>query len=94
MIRFAAPLLALSFAGSQEPIVADGSSPQIAIDTRGTVRIVFGRRDSIFVVTSRDNARTFAEPELVGVVPKMHLGNTRGPTIASSANKSAIMAFD
>ena len=95
MIRLLAPLLAFSLFGSEEPIViADGSSPQIAIDTRGTIRMVFGQRDSIFVATSTDNARSFGAPALVAVVPNMHLGNTRGPTIASSATRSAIMAID
>ena len=95
MIRLLAPLLAFSLFGSEEPtVIADGSSPQIAVDTRGTIRMVFGRRDSIFVVTSGDNARSFGAPALVAVVPNMHLGNTRGPTIASSATRSAIMAVD
>jgi hypothetical protein len=56
--------------------------------------MVFGRSDSIFVVTSTDDARSFSAPTVVGVVPGMHLGNTRGPTIASSANRSAILAID
>lgn len=95
MIRLIAPLLAFSLLGSEEPtVIADGSSPQIAVDTRGTIRLVFGRRDSIFVVTSSDNARSFGAPTFVGAVPNMHLGNTRGPTIASSATRSAIMAID
>ena len=95
MIRLFAPLLAFSLVASEEPtLIADGSSPQIAVDTRGTIRMVFGRRDSIFVVTSIDNARTFGGPTLVAVVPNMHLGNTRGPTIASSASRSAVMAVD
>jgi hypothetical protein len=96
MVRLVVLFLAASLANAQEApvLVREGSSPQIAVDGRGTIRMVFGRSDSIFVVTSTDDARTFRAPTVVGVVPGMHLGNTRGPTIASSANRSAILAID
>lgn len=96
MIRLAALFLAVSFANAQEApvLIRQGSSPQIAVDSRGTIRMVFGRSDSIFVVTSTDDGRSFSAPTVVGVVPGMHLGNTRGPTIASSVNRSAILAID
>ena len=96
MIRLIPLFLAASIANAQQSpvLVREGSSPQIAVDSRGTIRMVFGRSDSIFVVTSTDDARSFSAPTLVAVVAGMHLGNTRGPTIASSTNRSAILAID
>lgn len=96
MVRLLTLFLAAAAANAQEApiLVREGSSPQIAVDSRGTIRMVFGRSDSIFVVTSTDDARSFSAATVVGVVPGMHLGNTRGPTIASSANRSAILAID
>ena len=72
----------------------EGSSPQLAIDSRGTIRMLFGRSDTIFVVASTDNGKTFSSPVIAGVVQDMHLGSTRGPTIASSRDASLAMAVD
>jgi hypothetical protein len=96
MARLLPLFFVASFAAAQEPpiFVREGSSPQIAMDRGGVVRMVMGRSDSIFVVTSTADARSFSAPTLVGVIPGMHLGNTRGPVIASSTNRSAILAVD
>lgn len=75
-------------------MVREGSSPQLVTDTRGTVRMIFGRRDTIFSATSRDKGGTFDVPQIVGLVRGMHLGNTRGPVVASSATRSLIAAGD
>lgn len=95
-MRLAAILLFIATLAAQPaPTAVDaGSSPQIAVDTRGVVRIVYGRKDTAFVVTSRDNGATFGAPAMVGSVAGMHLGNTRGPTIASSRDRSVVMAID
>lgn len=74
--------------------IREGSSPQLALDVSGTVRMIFGRQDTIFVVTSTDNAASFSSPVVVGIVKDMHLGNTRGPTLASSRNYSLVAAVD
>src|SRR5687768_16051527 len=90
-------LLALAASAAiQEPatLVREGSSPQIAVDAGGTIRMVFGRKDTIFVVTSTDHGRSFGPATVVGVVPAMHLGNTRGPTIASSRRRTIVLSAD
>ena len=89
------PLLALLFAMAA-PIVPvhEGSSPQLAVDSRGTVRMIFGRQDTIFAVTSTDQGKSFGVALVVGVVPDMHLGNTRGPVIASSKSRTLVAAVD
>jgi hypothetical protein len=78
-----------------EPVaIREGSSPQLALDGRGVIHMIFGRRDTIFHVSSRDRGATFSPAEIVAVVPSMHLGNTRGPVIASSRNQSMVTATD
>lgn len=73
--------------------VSTGSSPQLAVDARGMVRMVFGRGDTILSVTPTDHGITFSPPSVVGVVAGMHLGNTRGPVIASSTQRSLAAAI-
>ncbi|HEY4324583.1 MAG TPA: hypothetical protein VGN20_11375 [Mucilaginibacter sp.] len=77
-----------------ENIISKGRQPQVSVDNAGSIRIAFGRNDSIFCATSLDKGNTFAKAVLVGVVPKMHLGMARGPQLASSANFSIITAID
>ena len=45
-------------------------------------------------MTSSDNGLNFSIPVLVAELPKMHLGHTRGPQIASSGTRSLITAID
>ena len=70
-----------------------GQQPQISVDGKGIIRVVFGRNDSIFCFTSL-GGENFSNESLVGVVPEMHLGMARGPQLASSTNISLITAMD
>jgi hypothetical protein len=74
--------------------ISAGQQPQISIDNKGVLRVVFGRKDQIFCATSNDRGVTFSKPVLVANVPAMHLGMSRGPQIASSAGFSVITAMD
>lgn len=71
-----------------------GLQPCVSRDNQGTIRIVFGRADSIFCLTSTDHGATFSKPVLVGHIQGMHLGMTRGPQVAGSAKYSVITAID
>lgn len=71
-----------------------GLQPNIGIDLKGTIRLAYGEDDKIYCMTSTDNGSSFSKPELVARVRDMHLGNTRGPQIASSSNYSMITAID
>jgi hypothetical protein len=84
----------LSWSGVNSNIISEGSQPQISTDSKGIVRVVFGRKDEIYCATSTDNGITFSKPVLVARVPDMHLGMSRGPQLASSANCSVITAMD
>lgn len=71
-----------------------GRQPNIAVDIKGVVRMVYGNDEKIYCITSTDNGTTFSKPVLVAQLPGMHLGNTRGPQLASSKNYSMIAAID
>jgi hypothetical protein len=70
-----------------------GQQPNVAIDTKGVVRMVYGDGESIYCQTSTNNGLTFSKPVLVGQLTGMHLGHSRGPQIASSANYTLITAI-
>jgi hypothetical protein len=71
-----------------------GEQPNAAIDTKGVIRVAFGKGEQIYCMTSTDKGETFSKPVLVGELSGMHLGHTRGPQIASSNNYSIITAMD
>ncbi len=71
-----------------------GQQPNVAIDTKGTIRLAYGKGEKIYCITSANNGATFSNPVLVGQITGMHLGHTRGPQIASSKNYSLITAID
>ena len=81
---------AAATAGSE----VSGQQPNAAIDTKGTVHVVFGKDDAIYTMSSADNGQSFSEPVKVATLPEMHLGMSRGPQIASSRNYSLVTAMD
>jgi hypothetical protein len=80
--------------GAIANIPISGQQPNLAIDTKGTIRMVYGEGEKIYCVTSSDNGNTFSKSVLVATLPGMHLGHSRGPQIASSARFSMITAMD
>lgn len=74
--------------------LARGEQPQITVDNKGLVRLVFGEKDKIYYSTSNDKGQTFSKPVLIGEVAKMHLGMTRGPQLATSKDYSVVTAMD
>ena len=77
-----------------QDFIGQGKQPEIALDSKGVVRVVFGRNDSIFCSSSTDKGLSFSLPTLVGHLSKMHLGMSRGPQLASSLHYSIITAMD
>lgn len=71
-----------------------GKQPNLAIDPKGVVRMVYGSGSKIYCSTSTNKGETFSKPVLVADLPDMHLGSSRGPQIASSNSKSVIVAID
>ena len=74
--------------------VGMGEQPQITVDSRETVRLVYGHAGKIYFSTSTDKGRTFSEPNVIGEVNEMHLGMTRGPQLATSKDYSVVTAMD
>jgi hypothetical protein len=74
--------------------IGNGQQPQVSVDTKGIVRVVFGSADQIFCATSTDHGVSFGKPLLVAKVPEMHLGMSRGPQFTSSKNFSVITGID
>lgn len=74
--------------------IGNGQQPQVSVDTKGIIRVVFGSDDQIFCATSIDDGVSFNKPLLVGKVPDMHLGMSRGPQFTSSNKISVITAMD
>jgi len=83
-----------SYSNQRNVLGITGQQPNLAIDTKGIIRMVYGDGEKIYCVTSSDNGANFSKPLLVASLAGMHLGNTRGPQIASSANSSLIAAMD
>lgn len=89
--------LLMLFSAWNEPefhTLSAGIQPQVSIDTKGIVRVVFGRNDSIFCATSINQGKTFSASIWVAKVKEMHIGMGRGPQIASSVKFSVITAMD
>ena len=80
--------------GYSQTVLAPGEQPQITVDDKGLIRLVFGEKDKILYTTSVDNGKTFTKPVVIGEVVKMHLGMTRGPQLASSKDYSIVTAID
>ena len=89
---FISSLFETKFVSNDQAI--KGLQPNIGIDLKGTIRIAYGDDEKIFCITSTDNGSSFSKPVLVARIPELHLGMSRGPQIASSANYSMITAID
>ena len=85
--------ISISVACAQSTL-APGEQPQITVDAKGFIRLVYGEKDKIFFSISADNGKSFSIPQLIGQISEMHLGMTRGPQLATSKNFSIVTAMD
>ncbi|HVS91891.1 MAG TPA: hypothetical protein VHE59_07675 [Mucilaginibacter sp.] len=77
-----------------EKILGDGNQPQLAVDTHGAIRIVYGQDDKIYYSESHNEGLTFSKPALIAEVPGMPLGMSRGPQLASSDHYTVVTVMD
>ncbi len=84
----------ISFAPNTTIIIDNGQQPQITVDNRGTIRIIYGNEDKIYCATSIDNGVAFPDIQIIGAVNNMHLGMSRGPQVASSKYYTLVSAID
>jgi len=66
--------------------------PQLAA-AGGTVALVFGSGDGIYLARSPDNGRSFAAPSKLARLPKMLLGRHRGPRVAIAGDAILVSAI-
>src|SRR5688572_398019 len=97
-MRALGPILLLTYLIHAEVLaqtsLAAGEQPQMSLDAKGIIRLVYGEKDKILFTESKDNGSTFSKPVLVAEIPGMHLGMTRGPQIATSKDYSLVTAMD
>ena len=71
----------------------DAKQPQVAISSEGTIYVVFGKENGIYVCQSEDVADKFSSPVKIGEVPKLALGMRRGPRVAASGKFVTVTAI-
>jgi len=74
--------------------IIQGQQPNLSVDNKGVIRVVYGKGEGIYCITSINRGLSFSSEVLVAELPGMHLGNTRGPLIASSKNFSVVSSID
>ena len=65
-------------------IIANGQMPNIIKDKTGMLHLVYGTGDSIMYLYSSDGGRSFSNPALISVLPKLAASHTRGPQIVAT----------
>jgi len=90
MIWFLAALLALHV--PQVSPNAPNRQPQLAA-AGGTVALVFGSGESIWLARSTDDGRLFDAPVKVADLPKLLLGRHRGPRVAIAGGAMLVSAI-
>ena len=86
-----------SYRNEKEPegaslIVGQGQMPNATNDSKGNIYIVFGTGDSIMYSLSINHGRSFSNPVLVSILPKLAASAMRGPQIAATSNGVIIIA--
>jgi hypothetical protein len=87
------PLLILLAAHLVPPTAIDYKQPQLAA-SKDLVAAVFGSGTSIYFTSSRDQGTTFSEPRKIADVPKLNLGNHRGPRVVFTPTAIVISAIN
>lgn len=90
-------LLLINWLSGTKPVgsrpVGKGIHPSVATDPAGNAHIVYGQDEVVFYTTSR-TGETFEAPVRIDSVPGLHIGASRGPQIAATAQSVVITAID
>ena len=73
-------------------IIAAGQMPDVVKDNSGSFHLVYGNGDSILYSFSSDRGKTFSEPSLIAILPKLTASHTRGPQIAATSDGLTVTA--
>lgn len=85
-------VLLLPLRQENQPI-GKGIHPAAGTDPAGGVHVVFGRGETLLYATSADGSG-FTKPVPIDSLPGLHLGASRGPQIAATAQSVVITAID
>lgn len=98
LASFVVPISTTLSAG--EPVeIARGAAPahpqqpQVAVDAKGTIHLVYGSGDVIHYARSEDRGVTYSKPVALPPLHAMSLGMRRGPRIAVSDSAICITAI-
>ncbi|GEO05652.1 hypothetical protein AAE02nite_33160 [Adhaeribacter aerolatus] len=75
-----------------ESTIGAGKQPDVCVDTKGQIKIVFGQADNLYYVTSADNGKSFTQPVKIATLPKLASASSRGAKIAVTPNYTVIAA--
>ena len=67
--------------------------PQLAVDSKGVIHVVFGVEDEIRYCRSNDGGLSFTDPAALPAVYEMSLGMRRGPRIAALESALCVTAI-
>ncbi len=70
----------------------EGKQPQVAVDARGRIYVVFGRGNTVRLAASTDGGKTF-DVNTVGEVGSLALGMRRGPRVAATESSIVVTAI-
>ncbi|MEO8771404.1 MAG: sialidase family protein [Ferruginibacter sp.] len=73
-------------------VIANGQMPDIVKDNNNKIHLVYGTGDSIMYSNLSENATSFSQPLLIGVLPHAYSFATRGPQIAATKKGIIITA--
>jgi hypothetical protein len=71
----------------------DAKQPQIAVNSKGQIFVVFGNAKGIWFSSSTDGGKTFSASRKIDEVKALALGMRRGPRIAASENTLTVTAI-
>ena len=77
---------------SNNSVIASGKMPGVAIDNSETIHVVYGKSDSLLYSYSSDQGKTFSNPSLISVVPKLMAKAMRGPQIVATTDGLSVTA--
>ena len=73
-------------------IIGSGQMPNLTIDRKGSLHLVYGTGDSILYRFSENAGKSYSKPEVISVVPKLAASHTRGPQIAATSDGLLVTA--
>lgn len=75
-----------------------GVQPEIAVDPKGTIRVVYGLKNDkerdLYFSESRDGGKSFSKPYMIGKFSNMGLGMGRGPQLAVTKDFTVVTVGD